>query len=203
VARHDDGKPPVVRHMDQRELKRLEVWLNEILDGEVPDPLQFFQGTPAGELEQALRASAEKYRERRLADAVAAAEHGDMRPAPALIDAAIKKWLTRSAKDVREIPSLSRFLQPPRRKGKGNRFRKDMSDKLRNVAWDPELVKLNLAVKEAARIRAILKEQRLPRFAGDFSPAAIAARRNGGTEGQLLNWKKSRLRPRTAATATK
>jgi hypothetical protein len=188
-----------IRHLDQRGLKHLEARINEILDSEVPDPLGEFVQLPAAEREQIIRTSAQRYREQRLADAVAAAEHGDMRPARALVDDAIGYWLTRSPPsphDGREIPSLSRFLQPPRREGKGNRFPKNITDKLRNIAWDGQLISLNLAVKDAVRIRKIVKEHNLPRLTGEFSPTAIAARRWGVTDDQVLEWRKSKLRPR-------
>lgn len=230
-------------------MKRIEARINELLDGEVPDPLgEFLQLFPADtrpgptadekqkgfttiqklpaahhkaelsklakrlgedetalrcefEREQIIRAHIARYREQRLTDAVAAAEHGDMRPARALVDTAIRYWLTRSPPsphDGRVIPSLSRFLQPPGRDFPGDRFPKDTTDKLRDIAWDVDenLTSLDLAVKDAARIREIVKERNLPRLTGDFSPTAIAARRWGVTEDQVLEWRKSKRRPR-------
>jgi hypothetical protein len=236
-----------VRHLDQRGLKRLELWINEILDSEIPDPLGEFvqlfpddtkpgptadekqkgfatiQKLPVAhhqaelsklakrlgedetalrsefEREQIIRASASRIREQRLTDAVAAAEHGDMRPARALVDAAVRYWLTRSPQSPhggREIPSLSRFLQPLGRDFPGDRFLKDTTDKLRDIAWDKNLTSLDLAVKDAARIREIAKEHNLRRLTGDFSPTAIAARRWGVTDDQVLEWRKSKRRPR-------
>jgi hypothetical protein len=190
-----------VRHKDRRGMQRIEAQINEILGSEVPDLLGEFVRLPAAERERIIRLSAIRIREQRLTDAVAAAEHGDMRPARALVDAAIGYWLRRSPPspsphDGHEIPSLSRFLQPPRREGKGNRFPKNTTDKLRNIAWDGQLTSLNLAVKDAARIRKIVKEHRLPRLTGNFSPTAIAARRWGVADDRVLEWQKSKLRPR-------
>jgi hypothetical protein len=179
-------------------MQRIEAQINEVLDSEVPDPLREFVRLPAAERERIIRVSASRIREQRLA-AVAAAEHGDMRPARTLVDAAIRYWLTRSPQsphDGREIPSLSQFLRPPPRQGRGNRFRKDATDKSRDIAWDARLTDWDLAVKDAARIREIVKEHNLPHLTGDFSPEAIAARRWGVTESKVLKWRRSKLRPR-------
>jgi hypothetical protein len=82
-----------VRHKDRRGMQRIEAQINEILDSEVPDLLGEFVRLPAAERERIIRLSAIRIREQRLTDAVAAAEHGDMRPARALVDAAIGYWL--------------------------------------------------------------------------------------------------------------
>jgi len=161
--------------------KRLEIWLNKKLDDEVPDELgQFFKQINDAKLDmrEVVRAAGESYKKWRLADAIAAAEHGDMR-------------LLRSL-----YPHLVPFLQPPKRPGKGKRFPKDTKDKLRDIEWDPHLVDLTLAVKDAARIRAILKEQSIPRLKGDYSPEEIAARRWRVEPEAVHDWKKSRLLPK-------
>jgi hypothetical protein len=198
-------QPGSGRHQDRRTLERVESRINAILDSEIP--------TLVGEITQLAKLpvymqeyitrKGDKYIKRtRLVDAVAAAEHGDMRPARAIVSAAVRYWLTRSPDPLpedRDIPDLSRFLQPPKRRGKGNRFRKNAADKARDVAYDEHLIALGLAVKDAARIREIAQEHNLPRLTGEFSPMAIAARRHGVPELQALKWQKSKLRPRSSA----
>jgi hypothetical protein len=193
----DDGKP--IRHQDRRGMEQLEAYINQILDSEPPDLLAEFFKKPERERERIIQESMKEYREWRLADAVAAAEHGDMRPACALVDAAVRKWLGRSPLDQRNIPSLSRFLQKPLPGpgGVGKRLAigKGQADKAREVAYDTHLLSLTLAVKDAARIQEIVKERNWPRLTGDFSPMAIAARRHGVEESQALKWQKSKRRP--------
>jgi hypothetical protein len=178
-------------------MEHVESRINSILDSEISDPSE-------GIAQLARLPDAEHGRFHtgfklvRLLDAVAAAEHGDMRPARAIVATAIRYWLTRSPEPLGggDIPDLSRFLQPPKRRGKGNRFRKNAADNARDVAYDEQLTALNLAAKDAARIRDIAREHNLPRLTGQFSPMAIAARRHGVLESQALKWQKSLHRPR-------
>jgi hypothetical protein len=195
-------EPVSSRHQDLRALERIESRINAILNREIPTLVggitQLAQ-LPDYVQEQFTRKSDKYLKLARLIDAVAAAKHGDMRPARAIVSAAVRYWLTRSPDpfpEDRDIPDLSRFLQPPKRRGKGNRFRKNAADKARDVAYDEHLTALDLAVKDAARIREIAKEHNLPRLTGHFSPMAIAARRQGVTELQALRWQKSKHRPR-------
>jgi hypothetical protein len=198
-------QPISSRHQDQRALERIESRINAILDGEIPtlaEGITRLAQLPVYVQKHLTRKSDKYIKRTRLVDAVAAAEHGDMRPARAIVSTAIRYWLTRSPDPFPEdcdIPDLSRFLQPPKRRGKGNRFRKNTADKVRDVAYDEHLIALDLAVKDAARIREIAKEHNLPRLTGYFSPLAIAARRQKVTELQAWAWRKSKHRPRSAA----
>ena len=97
--------------------------------------------------------ASEEERKKELAEAEAAAEHGDMRPARALVDRAVKFWLRASpSSSTGSIPNLSRFLQPPKPgRGRGKRHARDYEAKLRDIAYVPGLA----ALKHAA-CRAVL-----------------------------------------------